>query len=206
VSRRARWVLAGAVLLSLLVVSARLALPAVPGWFIYSDGSDRSVQCDVIVVAGSDPQGSSEAEGARLWSAGAGRCLLCVGRPAAWNVSAEAVMARHLRVLGIPPDRILTFHIPFSDAPDAGTMREEDRLLLPCLLHRGVRSAMVIATALESRRRFLRLGSWRRAGLRVRVHAIPEPQFHPADWWRRKPDTKLVVGEILGWLTLPFGG
>lgn len=205
-STRVRWVLAGAVLLSLLAAGTRLLLPAVPGWFIHSDGSDRSVRSDVIVMFGSNPEGSTEAEGARFWRGGYGRYLLCVGRPAAWNVRGEEVMARHLRALGIPAARILTFDIPFSDAPDAGTMREENRRLLPFLRRRSFRSALVISAELESRRRHRLLDSWRRAGLSVRVYAVPEAEFQMAGWWRRKSDTKRVVSELLGWLSLPFGG
>jgi len=180
--------LAGAALLGLAVIAARLALPSVPGWSIHADAL---APCDVIVVAGSDPEGSTEAEGARLWRAGSGRYLLCAGRPAAWHVLEEVVMARHL---------------PFSDAPDAGTMREENRRLLPLLRRRGFRSALVVSSALESRRRSLLLRPWRRAGLRALVHPIPDAGFLEAGWWRRKTDTKLVVSEALGWLTLPFGG
>ena len=170
--------LAGAALLGLAVIAARLALPSVPGWSIHADAL---APCDVIVVAGSDPEGSTEAEGARLWRAGSGRYLLCAGRP-------------------------LTLDIPFSDAPDAGTMREENRRLLPLLRRRGFRSALVVSSALESRRRSLLLRPWRRAGLRALVHPIPDAGFLEAGWWRRKTDTKLVVSEALGWLTLPFGG
>jgi uncharacterized SAM-binding protein YcdF (DUF218 family) len=189
--------------MGLCVLGTRLALPALPGWFIHTDPPARS---DVIVIAGSDPDGSMEAEGGRLWRAGLGGCLLCVGRPVAWNVRSDEVMARHLRALGIPGERILAVDIPFSDAPDAGTMREEIRRLLPFLRRRGWRSALVVSSALESRRHFLLLAPWRRAGLRVRVHAIPEPRFRGAGWWRRKSDTKRIVGEALGWLTLPIGG
>jgi hypothetical protein len=46
---------------------------------------------------------------------------------------------------------------------------------------------------------------WRHAGLRVLVCPIPEPGFRPDGWWRRKVDTKVVVGETLAWLMLPFG-
>jgi len=202
-TRRARSILAGSALLGLAIITARLALPSVPGWFIHAD---PLAPCDVIVVAGSDPEGSTEAEGARLWRAGTSRYLLCVGRPAAWHVLEEVVMARHLRTLGVPPDRILTLDIPFSDAPDAGTMREENRRLLPLLRRRGFRSALVVSPALESRRRSLLLRPWRRAGLRALVHPIRDAGFLAAGWWRRKTDTKLVVSEALGWLTLPFGG
>jgi hypothetical protein len=49
------------------------------------------------------------------------------------------------------------------------------------------------------------LRPWRRAGLRVLLHPIAGPDFRAAGWWRRKTDTKVVVGEALGWLTMPFG-
>jgi uncharacterized SAM-binding protein YcdF (DUF218 family) len=201
-SRRARWVLGAVVALGLAVVLARLALPVIPGWFIRAD---PLTPCDVIVVAGSNPAGSTEAEGARLWQRGFGHYLLCVGRPAAWRVAEEAVMARHARALGVPADRVLRFHIPFSYAPDAGTMREEARLLLPFLRARGFRSALVISAELQSRRKYRVLRPWRRAGLRVLIHPIASPDFRTDGWWRRKTDTKVVVGEALGWLTLPFG-
>ena len=202
-TRRAGWLLGGIGFLGLAATAARLALPSVPGWFIHAD---PPAPCDVILVAGSNPEGSTETEGARLWRAGSGSDVLCVGRQAAWHVMEDQVMARHLRTLGIPSSRILTFAIPFSDAVDAGTMREENRLLLPLLRRRGFRSVLVISPALESRRRSLLLRPWRRAGLRVLVRPIPDPRFHTAGWWRRKMDTKFVVGEALGWLTLPFGG
>jgi hypothetical protein len=190
-------------LLGLAAAAARLALPSVPEWFIHADAP---APCEVIVIAGSDPEGSTEAEAARLWRAGTGRYLLCVGRQAAWHVMEDEVVARHLQALGIPSSRVLTFAIPFSDAADAGTMREENRLLLPLLRRRGFRSVLVISPALESRRRSLLLRPWRRAGLRVLVHPIPDPRFRATGWWRRKTDTKFVVGEALGWLSLPFGG
>jgi hypothetical protein len=202
-TRRARWALGGSVLLVLAAIGLRLALPSMPRWFIHTD---PPATCDVIVVAGSNPEGSTEAEAARLWRSRAGRMILCVGRPSAWHVTEDEVMARHLRSLGVPANRVLAFDIPFSNAPDAGTMREEVRLLLPFLRRQRFRSAVVIASELQSRRRSYRLRPWRRAGLRVLVHPIPDPAFHAAGWWRRKRDTKLVVGEMLGWLALPFGG
>jgi uncharacterized SAM-binding protein YcdF (DUF218 family) len=202
-TRRTGWALGGLALLGLAAAAARLALPVVPGWFLYAD---PPAACDVILAAGSNPAGSTEAEGARLWHAGFGRCILCLGRQAAWHVAEEEVMARHLRSLGIPASRILIFDIPFSDAADAGTMREENRLLLPLLRRRGFRSVLVISSALESRRRSLLLRPWRRAGLRVLVHPIPDHEFRAVGWWRRKMDTKRIVSEALGWLTLPFGG
>ena len=64
----------------------------------------------------------------------------------------------------------------------------------------------MVSPALESRRRSLLLRPWRRAGLRALVHPIRDAGFLAAGWWRRKTDTKLVVSEALGWLTLPFGG
>ena len=202
-TRNARWVAGVAVAIVLGVIAARLALPRVPAWFVHSDPLAR---CDVIVVAGSDPKGSTEAAAARLWQAGWGTIVLCVGRPAAWHMDAESVMARHLRALGVPASHILTLRIPLSDAPDAGTMREENRRVLPLLQRRGFRSALVVSGALESRRRAFLLRSWRRAGLQVRVYPIPDPDFHLLRWWRSKMDTKRVVSESLGWLTLPFGG
>jgi hypothetical protein len=159
----------------------------------------------VIVVAGSNPKGSTEREGVRLWRRGYGRYLLCVGRPAAWNVKEEEAMARHARDLGMPADRVLTYHIPFSTAPDAGTMREEARLLLPFLQQQGFRSALVVSAELQSRRKARMLRPWRRAGLRVRIHPISGPEFQADGWWRRKTDTKMVVSEAIGWLTMPFG-
>jgi hypothetical protein len=181
----------------------RLALPAMPGWLIHADSPAR---CDVIVVAGSNPEGSTEREGARLWRGGEAQRILCVGHPVAWHVAEDEVMARHLRVLGVPSGRVLTFDIPSSDAADAGTMREEVRLLLPFLLRQRFRSAVVVSPELQSRRRSFLLQPWRRAGLRVLVQPIPDPAFRAAGWWRRKRDTKRLVGEMLGWLTLPFDG
>ena len=193
----------GAALLLLAAVGALLALPSVPSWFVHAD---PVTPCDVIVVAGSNPEGSTELEGARLWKRGAGRFILCTGRPAAWNVLGDEVMARHLRALGIPVSRVLTFGIPYSEASDAGTMREEVRLLLPFLQRRRFRSALVMTPELQSRRRSFLLQPWRRAGLQAFVHPIPDAEFRTAEWWRRKRDTKSLVSEALGWLTLPFGG
>jgi hypothetical protein len=180
----------------------RLALPSIPGWFIHAD---RLAPCDLIVVTGSNPEGSTEEEGVRLWRRGLARRLLFVGRPAAWNVAEDEVMVRHARALGVPADRLLRFHLPFSSDPDAGTMREEQRRLLPFLQARGVRSVLVVSGEIQSRRKSLLLRPWRRAGLRVLVHPIPGPDFRATRWWRRKMDTKVIVGEALGWLTLPFG-
>lgn len=202
--RRARWLLGAGALLALIAVAApRCLLPAVPGWFVHAE---PPAPCDVIVLSGSNPGGTTEVEGARLWRRGAGRVLLCVGRPAAWHVLEDQVMARHLRILGVPPERILCFDIPLSDAPDAGTIREDARLLLPLLQRQRFRSALVIVPELQSRRRSYLLRPWRRAGIRVLVHPMPDPDFRAAGWWRRKRDTKQLVGELLGWLTLPFGG
>jgi uncharacterized SAM-binding protein YcdF (DUF218 family) len=200
--RRTRRLIAGLSVAGAVLGAARLALPSVPGWFIRAN---RLAPCDLIVVTGSNPAGSTEIEGVRLWRQGMGRRLLCVGRLAAWNVTEDEVMVRHARALGVPPDRLLRFHIPFSVAPDAGTMREEARRLLPFLRTRGVRSVLVVSSDIQSRRKSLLLKSWRRAGVHVLVHPIPGPDFHADGWWRRKLDTKVVVGEVLGWLTLPFG-
>ena len=120
-------------------------------------------------------------------------------------VHEDEVMLRHARSLGVPAERLIGYHIPFSNAPDAGTMREELRLLRPFLQARGVRSVIVISSEMQSRRKSLLLGAWRDAGLQVLVHPMPHPDFRPAGWWRRKTDTKVVVGEALAWLTLPFG-
>ena len=114
-------------------------------------------------------------------------------------------MARHARTLGIPAERVLRFHIAFSNEPDAGTMREEARLLLPFLQARGVRKVLVIAPALQSRRKALVLGRWQRAGIRVRIHPMPDSGFRAAGWWRRQSDTKRVVGEALSWVLMPLG-
>src|SRR5687768_17029375 len=113
-SRRARRALGAAAVLGLAAGLARIALPVVPGWFIRAD---PLAPCDVIMVAGSNPAGSTEVEAVRLWRRGLGRYLLCVGRPAAWRVSEEEVMARHARALGVPAEQVLSFHIPFSNAP-----------------------------------------------------------------------------------------
>jgi hypothetical protein len=201
-SRRLRRGLFGITLVVVAAVLLCCLLPVVPGWFIRAD---PLAPCDVILVAGSNPLGSTEAEGVRLWRRGMGRSLLCVGRAAAWNVAEDEVMVHHARALGVPANRLLHFAIPFTDAPDAGTMREEARLLLPFLRARGVRSVLIVSAELQSRRKALLLRPWRRAGLRVRVHPIASPDFSAAGWWRRKTDTKAVVGEALGWLTLPFG-
>jgi hypothetical protein len=174
-----------------------------PAWFIRAD---PPAPCDVIVVAGSNPAGSTEAEAFRLWQQGLGRMLLCVGRPVAWHVAGDEIMARHVRALGVPADRVLAVDIPFSEAPDAGTMREEARLLLPFLRRQRFLSALVISSELQSRRRAFLLRPWRHAGIRVILHPIPDPAFHAAGWWRRKRDTKSMIGEMLGWMTLPFGG
>ena len=85
-------------------------------------------------------------------------------------------------------------------------MREEVRLLLPFLRRQRFRSVVVVSPEMQSRRRSHLVQTWRRAGLRVLIHPIPETEFHTAGWWRRKRDTKLLVTELLGWLTLPFGG
>jgi uncharacterized SAM-binding protein YcdF (DUF218 family) len=201
-SRRGRWGVGAVAAMAVFLVAARLALPRVPGWFIHAD---PLAPCDLIVVSGSNPDGSTEAEGARLWHQGFGRSLLCVGRPAAWEVAEEEVMARHARALGVPAERVLRFHIPYGDDPDTGTTREEVRRLLPLLRARRVRSALVVTGELQSRREALLIGPWRRADIRVLVHPIESPGFSPAGWWRRKVDTKAVVGEALGWLTVPFG-
>lgn len=194
--------LVAAAVLGMTAMAARLALPVLPGWFVRAD---PPAPCDVIVVSGSDPEGSTEVEGARLWHRGLGRFLLCAGRPAAWHVEEDEVMARHAQSLGVPTERILRFPIPFSDAPDAGTLREEIRRLRPFLRRRGVRSALVLSAELQSRRESLLLRPWRRAGIRVLVHPVAGPEFHAAGWWRRRMDTKVVVSEALAWLTLPFG-
>jgi uncharacterized SAM-binding protein YcdF (DUF218 family) len=201
-SRRLRRGLISIGLLVLAGVLLRSVLPVLPGWFIRAD---PLAPCDVILVSGSNPQGSTEAEGVRLWRQGLGRSLLCVGRTAAWNVTEDEVMVRHARALGVPADRLLRFSIPFSDAPDAGTMREEARLLLPFLQARGVHSVLVVSAELQSRRKAWLLRRWSHAGLRVLMHPIAGPDFRTGGWWRRKLDTKSVVGEALGWLTLPFG-
>jgi hypothetical protein len=202
VTGRAWCVLIGGVVLTMGLGAARLALPHAPAWFIHAD---RPVPCDLIVVTGSNPAGSTETEGVRLLQGGLGRQLLCVGRPAAWRVAEDEVMVRHARALGVPPERLLRFHLPFSYAPDAGTMREEVRRLLPFFQARGIRSVLVVSSEIQSRRKSLLTRPWRRAGMRVLIHPIPGPDFHPAGWWRRKLDTKVIVGEALGWLTLPFG-
>jgi hypothetical protein len=202
VTRRVRRFLGGCLAVGAALVVVRLALPSIPGWFIHAD---RLAPCDLIVVTGSNPEGSTEEEGVRLWRRGLARRLLFVGRPAAWNVAEDEVMVRHARALGVPADRLLRFHLPFSSDPDAGTMREEQRRLLPFLQARGVRSVLVVSGEIQSRRKSLLLRPWRRAGLRVLVHPIPGPDFRATRWWRRKMDTKVIVGEALGWLTLPFG-
>jgi uncharacterized SAM-binding protein YcdF (DUF218 family) len=201
-TRRRRKILAAVALLAAGMAAARLMLPSVPSWFVHADPLQP---CDLILVAGSNAAGSTEAAAVRLWRQGLGERLLCVGRPAAWGVREEEVMARHARALGVPADRVLRFHLPFSHAPDAGTMREERRLLLPYLRKRGVRSVLVISSELPSRRKALLLRPWRRAGLEVRVHPLPHPDFRRAGWWRRKTDTKMIVSETLAWLMLPFG-
>jgi hypothetical protein len=78
--------------------------------------------------------------------------------------------------------------------------------LLPFLRRQRVRSVLVVSPELQSRRRSHLVQPWRRAGLRVRVDPVPDPSFRADGWWRRKRDTKRLVGEMLGWLTLPFGG
>src|SRR5437763_15164801 len=98
-SRRLRWGLFGIMLGVASAVLLRWLLPIFPGWFIQSD---PLTPCDVIVVAGSNPQGSTEEEGVRLWRRGLGRSLMCVGRPAAWHVAEDEVMVRHARALGVP--------------------------------------------------------------------------------------------------------
>ncbi len=100
---------------------------------------------------------------------------------------------------------MLSFHIPFSTAADAGTMREEARLLLPFLQEKGFRSALVVSAELQSRRKARVLRPWRQAGVRVLLHPIAGPEFRTESCWRRKADTKVVVSEALSWLTMPFG-
>jgi hypothetical protein len=74
--------LAGAALLVLSAAGIELALPAMPGWLIHVDPPAR---CDLIVVEGSNPEGSTEMEAARLWRRGQAEKVLCVGRPKAWQ-------------------------------------------------------------------------------------------------------------------------
>lgn len=178
-------------------------LPAVPGWFV---SADRPVRSELIFVTGSDPAGSTEVVAARLWRRGLGRYLVCVGRPVAWHVLGEQAMAAHLRALGIPASRVMTLDIPFADAPDSGTMREENRWVRAYMLRRGFHTAIVISPALQSRRRSFFLRTWRRSSLIVHVYPVADPGFRAGGWWHRKTDTKIVVSEALGWLMLPFGG
>jgi len=78
--------------------------------------ADPPAPCDVIVAADSNIRRSTEVEGARLWRAGWGRYLLCVGRQVAWHVRAERSWPGTFSRWR-PRGRILTLDIRLATLP-----------------------------------------------------------------------------------------
>lgn len=193
---RGCWALAVAGLAALLFLTRLILLPRLPDWLTARDPALRS---DLAIALGGDSSGSREAGAARLFHAGRVAAILCSGRDLLWHVNEADAMAAHARALGVPASRILRSRSGESTALEAAQ-------ILPIVRRHGVRSVLLVTTALHSRRaRAIFRRAWRGAGVRILSCPVESPYFRRERWWSRVRDREVVQVELLSWARVLVG-
>jgi len=76
---------------------------------------------------------------------------------------------------------------------DVDSTAEEADVLVKCIGQQGWRSVVLVTSDYHSRRAGM---IWRRTmreqrvGFLMAVHAVADPEFHPAGWWRERRSAK----------------
>jgi uncharacterized SAM-binding protein YcdF (DUF218 family) len=166
-------------------------------WLISDDPLPPRVDGAVVL------QGSVAGERARV--AGAVRLLaegtthqilLSVPRETYWGQSvAPIALADVQRRYGSEVAR----QVQFCEMDGVDSTQEEGKALVGCIRERHWRSVAVVTSDYHTRRAGI---TWKRVlrknpSFRVFIHAVPDPEFHAAGWWRERRWAKTWFFESL---------
>jgi uncharacterized SAM-binding protein YcdF (DUF218 family) len=100
-------------------------------------------------------------------------------------------------------------HIDFCGTEDVDSTEEEARTLARCINQRGWHSIAIVTSDYHTRRAGI---IWRKvlrqqhSSVNLWIHAVPDPEFHPSGWWRKRRFAKTWVLEFTKLLWTLAGG
>lgn len=161
------------------------------GYLLISDDPLPRLVDGAVVLQGSVLGERARVRGAvqLLAEKPAARILLSVPRESYWGEAvAPIALADVQRRYGSEVAR----HIEFCETEGVDSTEEEARALVRCICERHWRSVVVVTSDYHTRRAGI---IWKRvlgknAVFRVFLHAVPDPEFHPAGWWRERRSAK----------------
>ena len=89
-------------------------------------------------------------------------------------------------------------HIDFCEIDDVDSTEEEAAALGKCIDERGLHSIAVVTSDYHTRRTGIiwrRMLRKRHSSVHLWVHAVPDPEFHPSQWWRERRSAKTWLME-----------
>ena len=187
-----KWV-AALVLLSVLILSHSLWLPALGGWLVRTDPPARA---DVALVLAGDCTGYRILKAAEMVRHGYTQTVLVSGPEGMYGYT-EAELEIPFAVRGGYPAHW------FVAAPNQSrSTREEALAMVDVLRKRGVHICLLVTSDYHTRRagRIYRAAA---PDLDFRVVGAVTPQFDPAGWWHSREGRKCVFLEwtktVTGW-------
>ncbi len=176
------------------------------GYLLISDDPLPPHVDSAVVLQGSIPGERARLAGAmRLLQQGAtNRILVSVPRESYWGQAMPPIAYAYIeKIYG----HETASHIDFCETDDVDSTEEEAQVLVKCINDHGWRSIAVVTSDYHTRRTGI---IWRRmlgsqhSSLHVLIHAVPDPEFHAARWWRERRSAKtwILEGTKLVWTLL----
>jgi len=157
------------------------------GYLLISDDPLPRQVDGAVVLQGSVPGERARVAGAvRLLVQGTtGQILLSVPRESYWGEAVAPIALADVQKRYGPE---VARHVQFCEMDDVDSTAEEAAALIECIGERRWRSVAVVTSDYHTRRAGI---IWRKAlrknsSFRVFMHAVPDPEFHAAGWWRQR--------------------
>lgn len=162
------------------------------GYLLISDESIGGHEDAAVVLQGSILGEQARVAGAvRVLQQGkADRILLSVPKESYWGQPIARIARAYI-------ERTYTAeaasHLEFCEMDGVDSTEQEADSLLRCIDARHWHSVTIVTSNYHTRRTGI---LWRRmlqnqhSSLKVTIHAVPDPEFHPAGWWRDRRSAK----------------
>ena len=174
----------------LLIATHSLYLSALGKFLVVSD---PLAKVDALVVLDGDyPEHERLLHAVQLWQQGYAPRIILSAKLADWQTYEDYPAWRHAMKLNMLPADAL-----FVVGHNADSTKEEAHKLLPFMQEHGIKQIIVVTSNYHTRRaKKVFKEVWADSDVQFSITAADSPKFHPAEWWKRRTDSRMFFYEF----------